>query len=81
MKLPRMRAMVVIGFLFLILGEVPTTVQAEESNDRALPKAWEKIKEVGREARHEFSQATRKTAGAIKKAVKGEKSAAQKAAK
>ena len=83
MRIRRMQRWAALAILALMLFGLGALVGAEEKADNAskpIPKAFEKIKEIGREAGKEISKAARNTASAVKKAVKGEKSTDSKPA-
>jgi len=75
-----MERSVAFAILALMLFGLGTLVGAEEKIDNPIPKAFKKIKEIGREAGKEISKAARNTASTVKKAVKGEKSTDSKPA-
>ena len=83
MRIRHMHKRVTFAILALMFFAAGALVGAEEKADNAskpIPKAFEKIKEIGREAGKEISKAARNTASAVKKAIKGEKSTDSKPA-
>ena len=83
MRIRRMQRWAALAILALMLFGLRALVGAEEKADNAskpIPKAFEKIKEIGREAGKEISKAARNTASVVRKAVKAEKSTDSKPA-
>ena len=82
MRIRRMQRWAALAILALMLFGLRALVGAEKADNasKPIPKAFEKIKEIGREAGKEISKAARNTASVVRKAVKGEKSTDSKPA-
>ena len=86
MRIRHMRKRVTFAILALMFFAAGALVGAEEKIDNPIPKAFKKIKEIGRSemggkvAAYRISKAARNTASTVKKAVKGEKSTDSKPA-